>query len=224
MINISNNGFISMHRGDTFTVPLFINQGTKEDPIRLYIQQHPSAEVFLGVMEPNQPFECALIKKRFTPSHDVNQYGDLVISFKDTDTLSVLPGLYYYCIKAKIDQYTHNINCLLGDSNYVLVYGWQDDFKSVTVEDLKLKFPHIERDTPIEMIVVNTTSGTYQKVWVGYDDQFNLQVYMTLDSKGKPGGWLAEVPLASFCAQIETSLAASIIDTIRPSTEFLILE
>lgn len=224
MINISNNGFISMHRGDTFTVPLFINMGTKEDPIRLYMSQHPNAEVFLGIMEPNQPFEQALIKKRFTASNEFNQFGDLVVSFKDIDTLNILPGLYYYCIKARLEQYDHNINCELPDSNYVLVYGWQDDFKSVSFEDLKIKFPHIDMDTPMEMILVNTNTNNFQKVYVGYDDQYVLQIYRTLNSKGKPEGWLAEIPLSTFVSYVETKLTSTVIDTIKPSTEFLILE
>ena len=224
MINISNNGFISMHRGDTFTVPLFINKGTKEDPVRLYMSQHPSAEVFLGVMEPNQPFEQALIKKRFTTSNDFNQFGDLVVSFKDTDTLNILPGLYYYSIKARLEQYDHNINCELSDSNYVLVYGWQDDFKSISPEDLKIKFPHIDMDTPMEIILVNTNTNNFQKVYVGYDDQYVLQIYRSLDAKGNPENWLAEVPLNTFASHIETKLTSTIIDTIKPLTEFLILE
>ena len=224
MINISNNGFISMHRGDTFTVPLFINKGTKDDPIRLYIQEHPNAEVFFGVMEPNQSFEQALIKKRFTPSSNVTQFGDLVLSFKDTDTINILPGLYYYCIKARVEQYEHNINCPLTDSNEVLVYGWGDDFKDISLEDLKAKLPHIDMDEPVEMILVNSTTNKFRRVYVGYDDQFVLQIYSSVHVKGKPEDWIAEVPLTTFKSAMETKLSSVIIDTIRPSTEFLILE
>lgn len=224
MINISNNGFISINRGDTFTVPLFINKGTKQDPVRLYVQNHPNAEVFLGVMEPNQSFEHAIIKKRFTPSSDVNQFGDLVLSFKDTDTINLLPGLYYYCIKARLEEYEHNINCPLSDSTELLVYGWKDEFKDTSLEDLKLKFPHIDMDDPLEMILVNTATGKFHSVYVGYDDNFVLQVYNSVSAKGKPQGWIAEISLSKFASLVETALANIVVDTIRPSTEFLILE
>lgn len=224
MINISNNGFIYMHKGDTFTIPLFINKGTEEDPVRLYIQEHPNAEVFLGVMEPNQPFDQAIIKKRFTHSSAVNQFGDLIVSFKDRDTLNLLPGLYYYSIKARVEQYDHNINCPISNSEDMLVYGWKDDFKSISESDLKLKLPHIDMDEPLEMILVNKVTGNFHRVYVGYDDQFVLQIYNSINVKGKPQEWIAEVPLSDFAASLETQLSAVIIDTIKSSTEFLILE
>ena len=169
MVNISNNGFIYINRGDSFTVPLFINKNNESDPIRFYIQNHPNAEIFFGVVEPNQPFEKALIKKRFVPSSPINKYGDLEISFKATDTINVLPGMYYYAIKSKIDLYEHNINCPLAGSDKILVYGWEDEFSSVTYDDLKNKIPHIELNSPVEMILVNSKTNRFNKVYAGYD-------------------------------------------------------
>ena len=45
MFNISNNGIITLIRGDSFTVPLFINRGTVFHPVRYYIADNPNAAV-----------------------------------------------------------------------------------------------------------------------------------------------------------------------------------
>ena len=49
-------------------------------------------------MEPNQPFETALIRKRLTYK-DINSDGELNARFWPEDTVCVLPGKYYYQIK-----------------------------------------------------------------------------------------------------------------------------
>ena len=74
------------------------------------------------------------------------------------------------------------------------------------------------------MIFVNKVTGNFRRVYVGYDDQFVLQIYNSIDVKGKPQEWIAEVPLSNLAASLETQLSAVIIDTIKSSTEFLILE
>ena len=53
--------------------------------------------IYLGVMEPNQPFENAIIRKKFTA--DDLYGGDIFIRFWPEDTLHVLPGKYYYQVK-----------------------------------------------------------------------------------------------------------------------------
>ena len=99
MLSISNNGFISLTRGDSFSVPLFINRGTICHPVRYEIAKHPEAHVYFGVMEPNQPFEKALIRKKYDSNSYITQEGDLVIILEPKDTLNILPGKYYYSVK-----------------------------------------------------------------------------------------------------------------------------
>lgn len=99
MIYISNNGFIHLARGDSFNVPLFINRGTVWCPIRYYIEEDPNAKIYLGVMEPNQPFEEAIIRKIYTKDSEKTEFGDIIIGFDPNDTLYLLPGKYYYEIK-----------------------------------------------------------------------------------------------------------------------------
>lgn len=105
--SISQNNFICLTRGDTFIAPLFINQGTKMLPIRYSLITHPDTEVYLGIMEPNQKFEEATIKKSFKyPSENINENGDVVINLKSKDTEYLLPGKYYYEIKVKFKDGT----------------------------------------------------------------------------------------------------------------------
>lgn len=100
-MTISNNGFISIVRGESFTVPLFINNGTVFHPVRYYIANDPEAAVYLGVMELNQPFERAVIRKKYTSQSPVNERGDLLIDFSSNDTKCLFVGKYYYMIKIK---------------------------------------------------------------------------------------------------------------------------
>lgn len=105
MLDIANNGIIRVSRGDSFRMPLFIDCGTPVAPMRYELGERD--EVYFGVMEANQPFEYALIKKKFTIA-DMNENGDVVIEFVPNDTLMVIPDLYYYQVKVRI--YNPNTN------------------------------------------------------------------------------------------------------------------
>ena len=95
MFTISGNGIIQLNRGDSVSMPLFINKGTNMRPIRYKISENPSTKVYFGVMEPNQPFENALIRKTF---------GDLIIELASYETENILPGKYYYQVKVLFED------------------------------------------------------------------------------------------------------------------------
>jgi len=96
MFNIAFNGIITVNRGDSFSFPLTINFGTSLDPVSYKLKERD--RVYFAVMEPNQPFESALIRKIYT-NKDISETGEITIKFKPKDTLCVLPGKYYYQIK-----------------------------------------------------------------------------------------------------------------------------
>ena len=54
--------------------------------------------VYLGLMDPKQHFEDALLKFKFT-AKDQDKDGNILIHFKPEDTLDLFPGTYYYAIK-----------------------------------------------------------------------------------------------------------------------------
>ena len=111
MFSISPNGIITMSKGDSWKTSIFINLGTVLEPAAYNLKD--GDYVYFGVMEPNQPFNDALICKRLdvndrTPTtqgssqdEDGDGYADgcVDIYFKSGDTEHVLPGVYYYEVK-----------------------------------------------------------------------------------------------------------------------------
>lgn len=96
MFNIAFNGIVTINRGDSFSFPLVINTGTTLEPLIYSLSQ--TDNVYFAVMEPNQPFENALIKKKLT-FNDCDENGNVIVRFRPQDTQCVLPGKYYYQVK-----------------------------------------------------------------------------------------------------------------------------
>ncbi len=96
MFDISNNGIITLSRGDTASTPLFLNEGTELNPVRYILRDND--KVYFGISESNCNFENALIRKVYTKDN-LNKYGDVVIEFESKDTQCVLPNTYFYEIK-----------------------------------------------------------------------------------------------------------------------------
>ena len=99
MFNIAKNGIITITRGDSAETSLYINIGTELKPIPGILGDND--QVYLGIMEPNQLFEDAIIKKVYTKDDhkDEDDPEALTISFDCEDTENLLPGVYYYSIK-----------------------------------------------------------------------------------------------------------------------------
>lgn len=98
MLNLTKNRVLTFKRGDTCSFPLFINAGTQLNPFRFDLRDYPTAYILFAVMEPNQDFDKAILKKTYTYK-DVNTNGDVVIKFTPKDTAFLAPGKYYYEIK-----------------------------------------------------------------------------------------------------------------------------
>lgn len=100
MIRISNNGIITMTKGDDVRVPFFINQGTMIRPIRYSLLSNKNSELYLGVMMPYQDFENALVRKKFTYESPHTEQRDVIVEFNSNDTQYLRPGRYY--VEAKL--------------------------------------------------------------------------------------------------------------------------
>ena len=84
---IANNNIIVLNRGDSYQFDLLI--ADSESPNGFYRIQGDDT-VYFGIMDPHQPFEEALVKKRFTVA-DANPYtGLLTIVINPEDTLDLL--------------------------------------------------------------------------------------------------------------------------------------
>ena len=96
MFNISKNGIITINRGDTFSLDVFVNLGTELEPIP-YIME-PGDMLYFALMEPNQPFEHALIRLAYD-YESMNEDGVVTMLFSGEMTEFIVPGNYYYQIK-----------------------------------------------------------------------------------------------------------------------------
>ena len=96
MFSMSKNGIITLTRGDSALIPIFINAGDKTDPIRYELQDFDV--LYFGVMEPNAPFQHSIIRKVLTKD-DLNKKCDAVVKLGMNDTQYLQPGTYYYEVK-----------------------------------------------------------------------------------------------------------------------------
>lgn len=97
MIDIDSNNRIAVTRGDSFSAPLFLNKGTDLKPLRHILGE--AEEIYLAIMEPNQSFENAIVKKVYNKDN-LNKYGDVLVEIEHDDTRCLIPGKYFYQIKA----------------------------------------------------------------------------------------------------------------------------
>ena len=98
------NGIINLMRGDSYTQPIVINVGSKLTP-KIYKLKQADA-LYFGLMEPNQSFEDAVLKKKYTYLSDTDAEGNILLHLDPKDTLNLGVGKYYYMIKLRtIDDF-----------------------------------------------------------------------------------------------------------------------
>ena len=119
MVNIQN-GIITMNRGDTFYMPLYINIGSKIDK-KYYVPKDDNDKIYFAVEEYNQPFEHALIRKVFDYTNVEDDH--IVLELTSDDTRLVLPGEYYYEIKFchKIDEEHEFIDTIVPRRKFIIL-------------------------------------------------------------------------------------------------------
>jgi len=98
--NMYNNNIIVLNRGDSFNFDLTIHDETAADG-RYRLQGDDV--LYFGLMDPGQPFEVAIVRKRYTVE-DCDKAGNLSIQLNPEDTLDLIPGVYYYAIKVHLDH------------------------------------------------------------------------------------------------------------------------
>lgn len=102
MFNIQNSRIITIVKGDTVEFPLFINANTDMNPIGFTFG--PYDEIYFSVMEPNQKFNCGVIRHTYD-INDLNESGDIVIKLTSEDTINLYSGTYYYEIKLVVRRF-----------------------------------------------------------------------------------------------------------------------
>ena len=117
MFTIDNDNRITVTRGDTFSLPLILNAGTDFNPVLYELEEGDT--IYVAVMEPNQPFECALVKKVLTSGSELIDKS-YQIKFNSSDTECLQPGNYYYQIKARFKNSdgTYNVNTVVPKTEF----------------------------------------------------------------------------------------------------------
>ena len=215
MFYLYRNGFISINRGDTFEVPLFINNGTCFDPVRFYLNQHPNALVYMGVMEPNQRFEEA-----------INKCGDLIVKFKSTDTEYLLPGKYYYEVKVLLSKYSHIFTCDLGeDSNLIAYNKWVTDTLPFTEEDIASYIPD-QYNEPLKIFGINKKKKKKSALYIQFNKDENIEISSKeYDYNGEEVvKVLKTLSKEEFLNNVSNSFYEDEVNTIIQKTDFAIME
>ena len=97
MLNISKNNIITITRGDSFKLPVALNVGTASEP--KYYDMTEFDMVFFAILQPNESWENALVKKTFNYADCLENGNGVIVEFSPEDTESIVPGNYFYQIK-----------------------------------------------------------------------------------------------------------------------------
>ena len=92
------SNIIVINRGDSFDFDLTI---TLDSEFRYALTGDDA--LYFGIMRPHQPFETALIRKKYTVA-DTDEMGNLSVSILPEDTLNLHPGKYYYAVKLHMNH------------------------------------------------------------------------------------------------------------------------
>ena len=119
MFHIAKNGIITLTRGDTFQLPLFINLGTPLSPIQFELKE--GDVVTFRVMRANEKSEDATIKKVFTKD-DIDEKGNVIVRFEQSDTIALEPDTYYYEVKLNfVREEQENVNTIVERTKFYLI-------------------------------------------------------------------------------------------------------
>ncbi len=123
MFDISREGNIQLIRGDTLSVALFINSGTPIAPERYILKETDT--VYLAVMEENQKFEDAILKKVYSYQDYLDNQtedGDLIITLQSEDTEYLEDGKYHYTVKLHSTSYdVDKVITLIPDKKFFII-------------------------------------------------------------------------------------------------------
>lgn len=120
MFTVNSNMAIKMNRGDDVQFPLFVNNGTRSNPIRYEFETDDGCEIYFYLLPVNLSYENFVLKKTFKTSGEIitqksptgvmvttyfetiNQNKDMVITLDSSDTIDLEPQQYNYVVRAKI--------------------------------------------------------------------------------------------------------------------------
>lgn len=120
MIDISNNKIITIVHGDTVKFPIYINIGTVLEPERYVLKDDD--KLFFVIMEPEQNFECAILRHIYT-KENLDEHGDVTVKLTNDDTKDLLAGTYYYEVKLLTinDSQEENLDTIIPRTRFYII-------------------------------------------------------------------------------------------------------
>ena len=120
MFKLNPNNTFLISKGDTAYIPLFVNIGTRLEPIRYTFSKDDGCEIYFYILPINAGYKQFLLKKTFDTSGlitteilnelptteqietNLNNNQDFVIKITKDDLANICSGEYRYVIRAKV--------------------------------------------------------------------------------------------------------------------------
>ena len=120
MFHIAKNGIITLHRGDTFTLPILINLCIVHLRI-VGFNLKEGDQVIFRLMRANEKSEDATIEKVYTVD-DLNEDGAINVIFTNDDTNWLDPDTYYYEVQLRYySNDMENVNTFIPRTKFYIV-------------------------------------------------------------------------------------------------------
>lgn len=116
MFCIFNDNYFTLERGDSFSFPIDINQGTELN-YKQYILTETDV-LYVGIYSPNQAFENSIIKRTLNYNSNTDSNGNILFELVPEDTLNLKTGKYFISIKLK---QKNNVNTILPQKEFWII-------------------------------------------------------------------------------------------------------
>lgn len=120
MLTVDKYNIITFNKGDDIELTLTLNCGSVMSPSQYELTEDDI--IYFGIMEANQPFECALVRKVFT-KENLNSDKQVIIKLIGDDTYNIVPGEYCYEIKLKrvVDESNYEIHTVVPKTRLIIL-------------------------------------------------------------------------------------------------------
>ena len=161
-IQIEDN-YLKMNRGDSYSIPLTINEGTKLDFQQYQLRQFD--KIYIGIMEPNQSFENAIIRKVITILSPTDEYGRPLFQLEPIDTEYLLTGKYFIEIKIVQKQNNKDIVTTLLPLREFFINGTNKEMSTENIYSYNKELIKTEQNAEWESLT-NNDSQNVEYNWV----------------------------------------------------------
>lgn len=155
-----DDNYLKMNRGDSYILPILINEGTKLNFQQYQLRQFD--KIYVGIIEMGQSFEDAIIRKVIDIFSKTDSKGHPLFMLKPEDTEYLLTGKYYIEMKLvqKIDEQDF-VTTILPLKEF-FINGTNKEVKPENTYIEKQPLSNIENESSWESINSDVSSHTEQ--------------------------------------------------------------